>query len=77
MIKSFTVGVKHHVNLGSYESIEVDTQVTMDIEDMDFDAVRVEAQNALRILQNETFLAQHKPSWFDKIPLKKARTENR
>lgn len=73
MIKSFSVGVKHHVNLGNYESMEVEAQVTMEIEELDFETVRVEAQDALRTLLAESFKAQKKPVWFAEIPSKRAK----
>lgn len=74
MIKSFVVGVKHHVNLGNYESMEVEAQVTMDCEDADFGTVKAEAQEALRTLLSDCFHEQKQPSWFNEIALKKART---
>lgn len=85
MIKSFTVGVKHHVNLGNYESMEVEASVTMEVNVVDgilgdaMMAARDDAQEALSILQNDTFHAQKSPEWFSEIPMKKLRkqvTEN-
>lgn len=73
MIKSFTVGVKHHVNLGNYESMEVEAQVTLDVEALDVVGARVEAQELLATLLNESFEAQRRPAWFAGIPAKRAR----
>lgn len=80
MIKSFTVGVKHHINLGSYESMEVEAQVVVDCEDMNFGSLKEEAQKTLRTLLSDTFHGQKRPVWFEEIPTKKRwvgnRTEN-
>lgn len=70
VIKSFTVGVKHHVNLGNYESMEV----TMDVDDLNFKNAISEAQMALQTLQDRTYEAQKKPTWFANIASKKAKT---
>lgn len=75
MVKSFTVGVKHHVNLGNYESMEIEAQVSVDVEDRDFDARIInEAQKDLEILLASTFHAQKRPEWFAAIPAKRVRT---
>lgn len=73
MVKSFTVGVKHHVNLGNYESMEIEAQITLDIEDMGYVEARTEAQEALGTILNDTFQAQRKPPWFAEIASKKVR----
>lgn len=70
MIKEFRVGVKHHLNLGNYESMEVEAQVTLSVDD-DFDAARVEAQRALEKLLSDTFYKQKTPSWFAHVVSKK------
>lgn len=70
-IKSFTVGVKHHVNLGNYESMEVEAQVTLEAEDLSMTICRVQAQEALTTLLSDSFEAQRKPSWFSQIATKK------
>lgn len=76
MIKSFTVGVKHHVNLGDYESIEVEASVTMGKFE-DWHVATAAAQDALEILLEDTFNKQHKPSWFERIMTKQRKqTQN-
>lgn len=81
MIKSFTVGVKHHINLGSYESMEVEAQVTKEVKNDDYlDEARSQAQYTLKKILADTFEAQKRPAWFEEIPTKKRwvgdRTEN-
>lgn len=78
MIKSFTVGVKHHVNLGDYESMEVEASVTTELKEGEsIVPARTRAQELLRDLQAETFEAQHKPSWFKRIMTKQRKqTQN-
>lgn len=73
VIKSFTVGVKHHINLFNYESMEVEAHVTLDCEDMDFASMKVEAQETLRTLLSDTYHEQKRPVWFDEIASKKKR----
>lgn len=73
MIKSFTVGVKHHVNLGNYESMEIEAQVSIDVEDLEADHARVAAQAMLTTLLADSFEAQRRPLWFSQIATKKAR----
>lgn len=72
MIKSFTVGVKHHVNLGDYESMEVEASATIEMKDGEsIVPARIRAQEILKDLLAETFEAQHKPSWFERIMTKR------
>lgn len=73
-IKEFTVGVKHHVNLGDYESMEIQASVTINIEDVEFHEARHEVQDALRTLLADSFQAQKKPEWFQEIPRKKTKS---
>ncbi|HEX8837680.1 MAG TPA: hypothetical protein VF748_12140 [Candidatus Acidoferrum sp.] len=73
MIKSFTVGVKHHVNLGNYESMEVEAQVTVDVEDHDWEIVRQQAQDGLKQLLSDSYRLQKRPEWFNEIPSKRGR----
>lgn len=70
-IRSFIVGVRHTVNLGAYESMQIEARVEMDIEDMDFGTVKEEAQKTLRTLLSDTFHGQKRPAWFDEIQSKK------
>ena len=74
-IKEFTVGVKHHVNIGDYESMEIEALVTFDVEDEDFQALRKDAQAALKLLLAESFEAQKNPKWFNEITRKKFKIE--
>lgn len=78
MIKSFVVGVKHHVNLGDYESMEVEASVSIEISAGEsIVPARVRAQEILRELLAETFEAQHKPTWFERIMTKQRKqTQN-
>jgi len=71
MIKEFTVGIKHTVNLGNYESMHVEASVMVTCEDEDWNEVRAQAQGALTQLLDQTFKAQAKPSWFGQIPAKR------
>lgn len=79
MIKSFTVGAKHHINIGNYESMEVEASVTMEVNVVDggigdaMMAERNEAQEILEILMTDTYDCQKKPEWFSDIPMKKLR----
>lgn len=64
MIREFTVGASHTVNLGNYESIKVEAQVVIDVPDGATDDDRVwtqmkaDAQIQLRKLLEETYKAQ-------------------
>lgn len=75
MIKEFTVGVKHHVNLGDYESMEVQASVTVNIEDDDFLEARAGVQDALKLLLADSFQSQKHPEWFAEIPRKKMKLQ--
>jgi len=73
MVKEFTVGVRHVVNLGNYETMHVEASVTRDCEDGDWETTRAEAQIALCELLDETFNAHASPAWFSQIATKGAR----
>ena len=71
-VKDFEVAVGHTISLGNYEFMRVDAKVAMtDIED--WESARQEAQDALRVLLQESFREQAKPGWFGSIPTKRAR----
>ena len=73
MVKEFTVGVRHLVNLGNFENILVEANVIVMCEDEDWETMRQQAQTALTTLLNDSFQAQKKPHWFEQIPAKRAR----
>ena len=70
-LKDFTVGAKHHINLGNYESMEVEAQATFTVEDRDLNEVRKDAKLVLSVLLNDCFVSQSRPDWFDQVPGKK------
>lgn len=78
VIKSFTVGAKHHVNLGDYESMEIEGSISIEMKDGEsIIPARIRAQELLRDLLAETFAAQYKPSWFERIMTKQRKqTQN-
>jgi hypothetical protein len=73
MVKEFTVGVRHVVNLGNYETMHIEASVTIDSEDGDWENLRSEAQETLRNLLAETFNEHASPSWFSQIAAKQQR----
>jgi len=73
MVKEFTVGVSHTVNLGNYESLHVEASVTLDCEDGDWETARMQAQEALKVLLEDSVKEQSKPGWFAQIPNKRGR----
>jgi hypothetical protein len=72
-VKEFTVGVRHVVNLGNYETMHIEASVTIDSEDGDWENLRSEAQEALRNLLEETFNGQASPGWFSQIGTKQGK----
>jgi hypothetical protein len=61
MITEFKICVAHTVNLGNFESMKVEASVTVAVpEDGDFPSLKLKAQNELRVLARETFIAQRK-----------------
>jgi hypothetical protein len=64
MMKEFTVGAAHTINLGHYESMRVEASVTFSVpEDEEtgpgqLDTIRRSAQIELRSLLEETYKAQ-------------------
>jgi hypothetical protein len=74
VIKEFSVLVSHTINLGNYESMSVEAGVTVSVEDSDWETVRMQAQEALKTLLQDSFNEQAGPSWFAQIPSKRLRT---
>jgi hypothetical protein len=72
-VKDFEVAVGHTISLGNYEYMRVDARVVMTDLNGDWESARKEAQDALRVLLQESFREQAKPAWFDQIPTKRAR----
>lgn len=61
MIKEFTVGASHTVNLGNYESLRIEASVTVTVNDGDdLASLKEAAQTELRDLTEKTFVAQHR-----------------
>ena len=59
MIKEFTVGVKHVVNMGGYESLHIEASVTISVEEDDtWETTRQQAQEALTTLLRESYKQQ-------------------
>jgi hypothetical protein len=75
-VKEFTVGVRHVVNLGNYETMHIEASVRIDSEDGDWENLRSEAQETLRNLLEETFNEHESPNWFSKIATKQQRRRN-
>jgi hypothetical protein len=61
IISQFTIGVSRTINLGNFESMRVETSITVDVNDSeDFHRVAAEAQVKLRELLENTYRAQAK-----------------
>lgn len=61
MLKEFTVGASHTINLGNYESLRVEASVTVVIQEgEDYGTLRENAQKDLRTLLEQTYVAQRK-----------------
>jgi hypothetical protein len=71
MIKEFKVGVSHTVNLGNYESMRVEAEVVVDVDGLEWETLRQDAQEALNTLLADTFRAQCRPEWFSQIASKR------
>jgi hypothetical protein len=71
MIKEFRVGVSHTINLGNYESMRVEAEVTVDAEGLEWEALRQDAQEGLRVLLADSFKTQCRPEWFAQIASKR------
>jgi hypothetical protein len=72
-IKEFTVGVRHVVNLGNYETMHIEAAVTVNVEDADWIRAREEAQGSLTWLLFDCFEKQANPAWFSQIANKRNR----
>jgi hypothetical protein len=60
MIKEFTIGKSHTINLGNYESMRIEASVTVTVNDGDdWPALKDAAQRELRVLLEETY-RQHR-----------------
>lgn len=60
-INQFSVGCSRTINLGNFESLRVEAQVVIDMEDQNLEEEnRQQAQNVLRQLLEDTYKAQHK-----------------
>jgi hypothetical protein len=73
MLKEFTIGVSHTINLGHYESMRIEASVTLAAtEDFQPDAfpeawaeLKEKAQTELRSLLRETYLKQKRKNGND------------
>ena len=63
MISQFSVGCSRTVNLGNFESLRIEAQVVVPVnEGNDFAKLKDEAQTELRKLMEQTYREQHKAS---------------
>jgi hypothetical protein len=61
MITQFTVGCSRTVNLGNFESIRIEAQVVIVVnEEQDFASLKDAAQVELRALMEETYANQYR-----------------
>jgi hypothetical protein len=61
MITQFTVGCSRTVNLGNFESIRIEAQVVVAVnEEQDFASLKDAAQVELRALMEETYANQYR-----------------
>lgn len=61
MIKEFTIGAAHTINLGHYESMRVEASVTVHVtNEDDLDQLRNNAQVELRSMLEETYKRQRR-----------------
>jgi hypothetical protein len=61
VLKEFTIGASHTLNLGNYESTRIEASVTFSVpEGDDFDACKAKAQQDLTKLLQETYTAQQR-----------------
>lgn len=59
MITQFTIGTSRTINLGNFESLRIEASITVAVpEDCNFQTMKREAQEQLRLLMEETFKAQ-------------------
>ena len=61
MIREFTLGAAHTINLGNYSSMRVEASITVTVpEGDDFEALKEKAQSELRRMLEETYRAQRR-----------------
>lgn len=62
MITSFTIGLSRTINLGNFESMRIESSVTVEIDPAteNLDDCKIGAQRELRKLLEETFRAQNR-----------------
>jgi len=67
MIKEFTVGVSHTINLGNYESMRIEASVAVSVpDDQTYDSLvdlKKHAQVELRHLLEETYRTQRRKNY--------------
>lgn len=59
-IREFTIGTSHTLNLGNFESLRIEAQITVNVPEGDFEDLKRSAQIELRQLLEETYRAQRK-----------------
>jgi hypothetical protein len=65
-VKAFTIGCAKTINLGNFQSLRIESSVTMELGPEDhlseaaYNAVKDAAQHELRRLLDETYRAQYK-----------------
>ena len=61
MIKEFTIGAAHTINLGNFSSMRVEASLTVELpEGDDFEVLKEKAQSELRRMLEETYRAQRR-----------------
>jgi hypothetical protein len=61
MIKQFMVGCSKTINLGNFQSLRIEAQVFVDVEEGDnWPVIKRAAQDELKVLLEETYKAQRK-----------------
>jgi len=63
-ITQFAIGVSHTVNLGNFESMRIEASMTWEVgqnvDQFEFDEIKLRAQQELKKICRETYLAQRK-----------------
>lgn len=61
MIRQFTIGASHTLNLGNFNSYRVEAQLVVEVpEGDDFEVLKDKAQSELRRILEETYKAQRR-----------------